>query len=431
MSKQRKSMPTRSIKAKKYNGVYEYFRASDPDKTTVAFYIGYRDDIAGTRKLVKTEAKDRDEALEILNAKKSELSKLKKEVKKDATKLEKMILNSTLSFEELSKLFFEARTNLEAKNDEKQFNNHIKPFFKNMKLSKISINDIDKFQDYLTKKTSTRNKRIVGEDGKEKVTKVKTKLSMSTIKNIIDFLRVMLNYAERKKYMDNNPFSGDKAQQAEMKEVRNRITNQAEEVEAGRVLNDTELEKLWNLDALKMNDRLYLFLKACYFTGARPAGVIDIQVKHINFTEKTVKIRAMKKGKNYEAKVSDELLELLRLWISKHKLTHDNFIFYPIQSYIRATTQAEAEQYKNKPANYAGYQRLLRRIFDPAFNVGIDSYDRMYRVTVYTMRRTAGTKIYKKYGIVHAKKFLNHTDIKTTFKYLNIDDDTEVLVDAL
>jgi len=254
---------------------------------------------------------------------------------------------------------------------------------------------------------------------------------MSTIKNIIDFLRVMLNYAERKKYMDNNPFSGDKAQQAEMKEVRNRITNQAEEVEAGRVLNDTELEKLWNLDALKMNDRLYLFLKACYFTGARPAGVIDIQVKHINFTEKTVKIRAMKKGKNYEAKVSDELLELLRLWISKHKLTHDNFIFYPIQSYIRATTQAEAEQYKNKPANYAGYQRLLRRIFDPAFNVGIDSYDRMYRVTVYTMRRTAGTKIYKKYGIVHAKKFLNHTDIKTTFKYLNIDDDTEVLVDAL
>ncbi len=424
-------MPTRRIKAKKYNGVYEYFRASDPDKTTIAFYIGYRDDIAGVRKLIKTEAKDKDEALEILNAKKLAVSKIKKEVKKDASKLEKMILNNTLTFDELSTLFFETRTNLEATNEKNQYLNHIQPFFNSMKLSKITTDDIKKFQDNLLKKSSIRNKRIVDSDGKSKVSEIKTKLSMGTIKNLVDFLRVMLNYAERKKYMENNPFSGDKAQQEEMKEVRNRISSQAGDVEAGRVLDDTELEKLWNLDALSMNDRLYLFLKACYFTGARPAGVIDIQVKHINFSEKTINIRAMKKGKNYKAKVSNELLALLEAWIKKHQLTHDNFIFYPVQSYIRAKAKAEKEACKNKPANYSGYQRLLRRIFDPAFNVGIDSYDRMYRVTVYTMRRTAGTKIYKKYGIVHAKKFLNHTDIKTTFKYLNIDDDTEVLVDAL
>jgi hypothetical protein len=28
-------------------------------------------------------------------------------------------------------------------------------------------------------------------------------------------------------------------------------------------------------------------------------------------------------------------------------------------------------------------------------------------------------------------RFLNHTDIKTTMHYLNIDDDSEVLIDAL
>jgi hypothetical protein len=38
--------------------------------------------------------------------------------------------------------------------------------------------------------------------------------------------------------------------------------------------------------------------------------------------------------KSYKAKVSDELLALLEAWISKHQLTHDNFIFYPVQSYI-------------------------------------------------------------------------------------------------
>ena len=49
-------------------------------------------------------------------------------------------------------------------------------------------------------------------------------------------------------------------------------------------------------------------------------------------------------------------------------------------------------------------------------------------LTVYTMRRTAvATKVYKKFGIVHAKKFLNHTEIDTTMKYLNIDDDMEVV----
>ena len=55
------------------------------------------------------------------------------------------------------------------------------------------------------------------------------------------------------------------------------------------------------------------------------------------------------------------------------------------------------------------------------------TYDLAYRVTVYTMRRTAATKVYKKFGIVHAKRFLNHTEIDTTMKYLNIEDDMELI----
>jgi hypothetical protein len=34
---------------------------------------------------------------------------------------------------------------------------------------------------------------------------------------------------------------------------------------------------------------------------------------------------------------------------------------------------------------------------------------------------------YKKFGIVHAKKFLNHTEIDITMKYLNIDNDMEII----
>ena len=43
------------------------------------------------------------------------------------------------------------------------------------------------------------------------------------------------------------------------------------------------------------------------------------------------------------------------------------------------------------------------------------------------MRRPAATKVYKKFGIVQAKKFLNHTEIDTTMKYLNIEDDMELI----
>jgi integrase len=47
----------------------------------------------------------------------------------------------------------------------------------------------------------------------------------------------------------------------------------------------------------------------------------------------------------------------------------------------------------------------------------------MYKITTYSLRRTSGTKIYRAHGIITAKKFLNHTDIKTTMKYLNVSDE--------
>ena len=33
----------RKIKAKKYSGIFEYFKESDHDKKTIAYYILYRD----------------------------------------------------------------------------------------------------------------------------------------------------------------------------------------------------------------------------------------------------------------------------------------------------------------------------------------------------------------------------------------------------
>ena len=170
-----------------------------------------------------------------------------------------------------------------------------------------------------------------------------------------------------------------------------------------------------------------MFLKACYHTGARPSAVMDIQVKHINFDKGTIHIRAMKQGKPYNARVSQELLDLLKQRIKEHKLVHNNCIFYPEQLYKRAITKEEKEACKNQSTRYQKYADQLRTIFNKHFNQNIGTYDLAYRVSVYTMRRTAATKVYKEFGIVHAKRFLNHTEIDTTMKYLNIDDDMELI----
>jgi len=252
---------------------------------------------------------------------------------------------------------------------------------------------------------------------KPKIKKVITDprlLNPRTVKKQIANLRALFNWAIAQGYIDKNPvIVGD--------------IIKTDKNEAGRVLTDVELTKLWNLEEFQVKPRLLLFLKACYHTGARPSAVMDIQIKHINFDKGTVHIRAMKQGKPYAARVSKELLVMFQKWIAKHDLVHDNFIFFPMQLYKRATTEKKRETIKNSSTRYQGYAELLRAIFDKHFNQNIGTYDHAYRVTVYTMRRTSATNVYKKLGIVHAKKFLNHTEIDTTMKYLNIDDDMEVI----
>jgi integrase len=395
----------RKIRAKKYSGIFEYFRDSDIDKRTTAYYISYRD-LDNKIKKVKCTANTKEDALKILNEKRAELTKDREEIQKDKTLLNRKIMTSSLSLEDVAKLYFPTKTIKSIKTIESAFNRHVKPTLGKMKIAKIKTDDIKNLSEELKKTPVLR-----GAQSKAKVDA--SSLNPRTVKKIISNLRAIFNWAIKEGYLNRNPvIVGDI-----IKTDRN---------EAGRVLSDVELEKLWNLDEFQVKPRLLLFLKACYHTGARPSAVMTIQVKHINFDKSTVHIRAMKQGKPYDARVSVELLDMLSEWIVKHDLVHDNFIFFPMQLYMRATTEQEKSSIKNSHTRYQGYAEHFRAIFDKHFNQNIGTYDNAYRLTVYTMRRTAATNVYKKLGIVHAKRFLNHTEIDTTMKYLNIDDDMEL-----
>ena len=398
-------MGLRKIRAKKYSGIFEYFRDSDIDKRTTAYYISYRD-LDNKIKKVKCNANTKEDALKILNEKRAELTKDREEIQKDKTLLSRKIMTSSLSLEDVAKLYFPTKTIKSIKTIESAFNRHVKPTLGKIKIAKIKTDDIKNLSEKLKKTPVLR-----GAQSKAKVDA--SSLNPRTVKKIISNLRAIFNWAIKEGYLNRNPvIVGDI-----IKTDRN---------EAGRVLSDVELEKLWNLDEFQVKPRLLLFLKACYHTGARPSAVMTIQVKHINFDKSTVHIRAMKQGKPYDARVSVELLDMLSEWIVKHDLVHDNFIFFPMQLYMRATTEQEKSSIKNSHTRYQGYAEHFRAIFDKHFNQNIGTYDNAYRLTVYTMRRTAATNVYKKLGIVHAKRFLNHTEIDTTMKYLNIDDDMEL-----
>lgn len=390
-------MGFRKVSGKKYNSIYEYYKDSDHDKKTIAYYVMYRD-LENKPKKIKCDATNKDDALKILNDIKAKLLKDRKEIKKDSSLLHQKIMNNNLSLDDVAKLYFPTKTAKSLDMIKSAYNRLVSPTLGQMKIKKIITEDIKNLSNHL--------KNTMSRQG--------TPLNPRTIKKVIGYLRALFNWAIKQAYIDKNPVI--------VKEIIKVDRN-----EPGRVLSDEELEKLWNLDEFVIRPRLFLFLKACYHTGARPSGVLTIQVKHINFSKGTIHIRAMKQGKPYEARVGKELLDLLKNWIKEHDLKHDNFIFYPIQLYKRAKTEKEKQEIKNTAVKYGRYSESLRIIFDRHFNQDIGTYDLAYRVTVYTMRRTAATKVYKKFGIVHAKKFLNHTEIDTTMKYLNIEDDMELI----
>ena len=390
-------MGFRKVSGKKYNSIYEYYKDSDHDKKTIAYYIMYRD-LENKPKKIKCDATNKDDALKILNDIKAKLLKDRKEIKRDSSLLHQKIMNNNLSLDDVAKLYFPTKTAKSTDMIESSYNRLVSLTLGQMKIKKIKTEDIKDLSNIL-KNTPARQG---------------TPLNPRTIKKVISELRALFNWAIKQAYIDKNPVI--------VKEIIKVDRN-----EPGRVLSDEELEKLWNLDEFVIRPRLFLFLKACYHTGARPSGVLTIQVKHINFSKGTIHIRAMKQGKPYEARVGKELLDLLKNWIKEHDLKHDNFIFYPIQLYKRAKTEKEKQEIKNTSVKYGRYSESLRIIFDRHFNQDIGTYDLAYRVTVYTMRRTAATKVYKKFGIVHAKRFLNHTEIDTTMKYLNIEDDMELI----
>jgi len=166
-------------------------------------------------------------------------------------------MTNSLSLEDVAKLYFPTKTIKSIKTIESAFNRHVKPTLGKMKIAKIKTDDIKNLSEELKRTPVLR-----GAQSKAKIDA--SSMNPRTVKKIISNLRAIFNWAIKEDYLNRNPvIVGDI-----IKTDRN---------EAGRVLSDVELEKLWNLDEFQVKHRLLLYLKACYHTGARPSAVMTIQ----------------------------------------------------------------------------------------------------------------------------------------------------------
>ena len=392
-------MAFRKINAKRYNGILEYYNPKSQDKETRALYLTYRD-VSGKSVKKKLETLNRDEAKSILDSIKNEIATQKSVLSNEERRKLSNSINNKITLDELAEWYFAQRQAVDNVKDRKAYFNRVSPHIGQKLACKITTDDIISVQQAL-----------------------KEKYAPKTTNETINSLRALYNRAIKKeKIRCSNPvvIGSDDVQRLE----QNR--------EPGRILTDEELEKLFNTFkngdydlGIKPRPNLYLFAKLLYHTGARPSGLIEIRVKHCNFNENTITIKAMKKGRSYQAHVRADVMQFIKEWIEEHKLGFNDCIFYPQRTFERTGSG------KDTFTHYAVFRKSAQSVFEALFNKGIPTTELMHRVSFYSLRRTAGTKVYKAKGIMQAMVFLNHTSVKTTQIYLNVSGDMKGVADVL
>lgn len=394
-------MPFRKAKGKKYDGIYEYFSASDKDKVARAYYISYRDEDGKSTGRVKIDAFTLQDALTTLNERKSKAAKTRKDNSKSGDVLKQRVKNNALNFDDMAALFYSSRTAKNNTKDQQRYNNHLSSIIGRRKVSKFTTENVLELQ---TKLLETKITKKIEE-------KVDRTLSPKTVDNIIDQLKSMFNEGMRDKnqWCSYNPVADIDVKKLTADEDKSRF----------RVLSDGELQKLFDIASVK--PQFYLLVKLLYHTAARPDAIISLQVKDIDFSQKRISLKALKKAKAYSVPMTNEVASLIKAWIAEHELKHDHYLFYPLQS-----------KDKTKHAIYENFRRTAKSVIDIEFNIGIPAHDTKHRVSLYTLRHTAATKLVKKLGIKVAKEYLNHSDLKVTELYAKIvDEQMEEAADAL
>jgi integrase len=347
------------MKQKKFKGIYEYYRVSDPDKATVSYYITVRDNEGKARK-VKTEATNPEEAVTAL----AHYKALRTSKQLD-TPEHKLTLNN------LANRFFSQRTRKNNNNDKRRFELHVNSVIGNKCINKLSKKDILHLQSHLQQKLVPANWRA---------TEATIHLSPKTINIITDIVYRLLNWACDQELL-RNPLP---------KIVKLHVDNERQ-----RVFSQNELDTIFD----SVDAGTYIFLMLAYHTAQRPQSIVNLQKKHI--INGSILIESIKHQTSHLVPISSKLGDALLPWVE----------YLEPNDYI--VTKG------SNPVSLKTIQGRVLSLFSELFNKGLDyRKDSKQWASLYTLRHTALTNIYANTSDIYAAQSIaNHSSIKMTQRY--------------
>ena len=351
-------MPLRKMKQKKFKGIYEYYKASDNDKKTLAYYISVRD-TNGNPKKIKTNAITAEEAVTALAHYKA---------KRSTTPI---IQNHKQTLNDLADTFFSQRNTSNNLKEKRRYELHVAPILGNTLIHKLTKRDIQNLQ------TVMKQKQIPSSNKKNAPLVF---MSSKTINNITDITGRLMQWAYDQE-MIPNPLP---------KTEKLRIDNERQ-----RVFSQDELDMIFNAT----QGETYIFLLLAYHTAQRPQSILKLQKKHI--INDSILIESIKNQSTHLVPISSTLKESLIPWTKT--LKGDDYIIT-----------------KNKtPIPYQTISGRISKLFKKLFNENLDyKKDSKIWASMYTLRHTALTNIYAHTSDIYAAQAIaNHSSIQMTQRY--------------
>ena len=356
----------------KFTGVYQH----DAKDGTRTYYIQYKNKGKLIREKVGTKGQTGITPTYCSKIREQTLVKLRLG---EAAPIQTRTNNKTLN--EVAVAYFadsEARSKAKLQS---VYNIHIKPTFGSEFVKSIDKEKLDAF----------RRKKI-----KQKSPKTGRVFASKTVGNMLSVLSAILGFAHEKKDLPDLP---------DIKEVIKKIgVNNSRE----RYLSKDEIRLLLTTiekSGLPTTDRLLMFVKVSFYTGARLQSVLSIKGKDINRKTGTITIHNHKKKKTAEG---DE---------------HTYFSFPPID-FINSLPPLEQHERLVDVSDAKQIQRPLQDILNKLFNVGLNADDRKDRVVIHTLRHSfASHLVIQGTPIVTVKKLMDHSDINMTLKYSHLEED--------
>ena len=356
----RANMPLRKMKQKRFSGVYEYYRKSDPDKATVAYYISVRD-ADGMPKKIKTDAKTPEGAVVLL-------AQYKAHRPKESNRSD----NPIKTFDELAREFFKHRTTSNNHKEMRRYERYIEPVLGKVKLSSIKKRHLLNLQEIL------KAKKIQASPAKDAPL---VPMQPKTVNLITDIAYRILRWGYDREIVTTLP---------------PRIEKLKVDNERQRILTEQELQALF--DAVDGEDRLFLML--AYYTAQRPESILRLKHKHV-LPNDMLLIESIKGQTSHVIPIAKKLQEALYPWIEG--LEPECYIL--------------TKSHKRLP--YNTISNRLNKVFRQLFNQGLDpKLDAKQWVSIYTLRHTALTHIYAKTSDIYAAQAIaNHSSLQMTQRY--------------